>query len=301
MTKVNKIRIGYPCINRTIGCTANHTFALASYSGIRLCGAVSANLECLKRILKFNLENGILFFRISSDLVPFASHPVCKYDWRVRFSEEFKEIGNFIKKNGMRVSMHPDQFVLINAMDEKIAERSVLELEYHCDVLDLMGLNRTAKVQIHVGGVYGDKRSAMERFEQRYSRLSKKIKKRLVIENDDRLYTLKDCAKISKKTKVPVLFDVFHHECLSFGESWREAFKKAAATWKKLDGPLMVDYSEQEKGKRKGAHAETIDAKKFKQFLDLAERTGEEMDIMLEIKDKEKSAVKALSKFLKKR
>ena len=301
MTKVNKIRIGYPCINRTIGCTANHTFALASYSGIRLRGAVSANLECLKRILKFNLENGILFFRISSDLVPFASHPVCKYDWRVRFSEEFKEIGNFIKKNGMRVSMHPDQFVLINAMDKKIAERSVLELEYHCDVLDLMGLNRTAKVQIHVGGVYGDKRSAMERFEQRYSRLPKKIKKRLVIENDDRLYTLKDCVRISKKTKVPVLFDVFHHECLSSGENWREAFKKASATWKKLDGPLMVDYSEQEKGKRKGAHAETIDAKKFKQFLDLAERTGEEMDIMLEIKDKEKSAVKALSKFLKKR
>jgi UV DNA damage endonuclease len=220
---MGKIRIGYPCINRTIGCTANHTFRLASYSGERLEEAVSSNLECLERILRFNLDNGILFFRISSDIVPFASHPVCSYDWRGRFSGNFMKLGKFIKKSGMRVSMHPDQFVLINALDEDIVRRSELELEYHSDVLDLMGLDSKAKVQIHVGGVYGDKEAAMERFIERYSNLSPRVKKRLVIENDDRLYTLADCLKISKRTGVPVLFDVFHHRCLSSGEKIADA------------------------------------------------------------------------------
>lgn len=290
----SRIRIGYPCINRTIGCTANHTFRLASYSKERLRQAVSANLECLEKILKFNLENGILFFRISSDIVPFASHPVCDFDWRGVFAGEFRKIGGLIKRSGMRVSMHPDQFVLINALDEDIVNRSVRELEYHCDVLDLMGLDAKAKVQIHVGGVYGDKRSAIERFSLRYSKLPVKVKKRLVIENDDRLYTLADCAEIHRRTKVPVIFDVFHHECLSSGESPEKALKIAAATWKKKDGPLMVDYSEQERDKRKGSHAETADVKKFKRFLAAARKTALEMDIMLEIKDKERSAIKIL-------
>ncbi len=289
-----KIRIGYPCINRAIGCTANHTFRLASYSSARLFEAVAANIECLKKILKFNLENGIFFFRISSDLVPFASHPMCGPGWKKKFSKELRETGNIIKKAGMRVSMHPDQFVLINAVDEDIVKRSVLELEYHSDVLDLMGLDGTAKVQIHVGGVYGDKISAMERFCRRYSDLPAKVKKRLAIENDDRLYTLSDCCDISRRTGVPVIFDVFHHECLSSGESVIEALGKAGATWGKKDGPLMTDYSEQARGARKGSHAEKMRTANFIKFLEAVLRSGTSVDIMLEIKDKEKSALEAL-------
>lgn len=297
----NIIRIGYPCINRSIGCTANHTFRLGSYSDKRMEEAVSENLLCLNKILNFNLENGIFFFRISSDLIPFASHPVCAFDWKNRFSREFRSIGRFIKKNGMRVSMHPDQFVLINALNEDIFRRSELELEYHCAVLDAMELSRTAKVQIHVGGVYGDKSSAIERFKKRYMTLSAQIKKRLVIENDDRLYTVKDCVEISKHTGVPVLFDVFHHECLSCGETVEEALKAAASTWKKADGPFMADYSEQEQNKRKGSHAETVMISKFKKFLRVAEKMDLEVDIMLEIKDKEKSARKVLNAMRKRR
>jgi UV DNA damage endonuclease len=290
------IRVGYPCINRSVGCSPNHTFRLGSYSKERFERTVAENLECLSKILKFNLDNGILFFRISSDIVPFASHPICVSPWRSGFSRQFGEIGRFIRKNSMRVSMHPDQFVLINALDEGIAGRSELELEYHCDVLDAMGLDRKAKVQIHVGGVYGNKRAAMRRFTDRYSKLSSRVVKRLVIENDDRLYSLKDCIEISGKTGVPVVFDVFHHECLSSGESAGEAFSKAAGTWKKADGPFMVDYSEQDSNRKKGAHAETIDLKKFKKFLAMARKTGISADIMLEIKDKEKSVLKVLKK-----
>jgi len=287
------MRIGYPCINRSIGCTTNSTFRLASYSEERLVGTVANNLACLSRVLRYNTENGLLFFRISSDIVPFASHPVCKYGWMGQFRKEFHAIGAHIRKHKMRISMHPDQFVLLNALDDGIVRRSISELEYHCDVLDAMGLDSTAKIQIHVGGVYGDKKKAMEQFVQRYRLLDKKIKKRLVIENDDRLFCLRDCLAISERTGIPVLFDSFHHSCLNNGEGLREAMKAAARTWKRKDGPLMVDYSSQEKGARKGKHAEQIDIRHFSAFLGGAKRSGVDCDIMLEIKDKEKSALKA--------
>jgi len=284
------MRLGYPCINRSIGCTANSTFRLKNYSEDNLIEKVSNNLNCLQRILEFNIKDNLLFFRISSDLVPFASHPVCRYDWAKHFKKKFKEIGNYINKHKIRVSMHPDQFVLINAKDKDIVRRSIKELDYHCSVLDVLGLDTSAKVQIHVGGVYGEKDESIQRFIDNYKKLSKKIRKRLVIENDYRSYSLKDCILINKKINIPIIFDNYHHECLNNGESVREAIIKAKKTWKKKDGRLIVDYSSQ--GAKRGVHSISINIPLFKKFL--KETKGLDFDIMLEIKDKEKSALKAI-------
>ncbi len=286
------MKVGYPCISRSIGCTANSNFKLASYSEERLIKTVKNNLECLAKILRYNVENDLLFFRISSDLVPFASHAVCKFDWMDHYKLQFKEIGEYIKKKDIRISMHPGQFVLINSIKEKVVQRSIKELDYHCKILDAMGLDITSKIQIHVGGVYGDKPKAIERFAERYESLSESIKKRLVIENDDRLFSLKDCLYINQLTGIPFVFDSFHHECLNSGESVRDAIMKAQTAWKDKDGSLMVDYSSQKEGERRGKHATTIDLSLFKNFID--ETKGLEFDIMLEIKDKEKSALKAI-------
>ena len=243
------------------------------------------------RILEFNARNDLLFFRITSDLIPFASHPVCRFDWQTHFARRFSDIGRLVRRHGMRISMHPDQFIVINSPNAEIAENSFRELRYHAEVLDLMGLDLSAKIQIHVGGVYGDRPRSMARFAGRYGRLGVAIRKRLVVENDERSYALADCLELSVETGIPVLFDAFHHQVHNHGESRAEALRLAAQTWKQADGPPMVDYSQPAPGKPEGSHATSINIRQFRRFL--SETSPLDFDVMLEIKDKEKSALKA--------
>jgi len=286
------MRIGYPCINRSIGCTASRTFRLSSYTDNRLRDTVQENLACLAKILAYNEKHHLLFFRITSDLVPFASHPVCTFPWQEHFSGVFDRLGEYIRKHGFRISMHPDQFILLNAPDNGVLRRSIAELAYQVRVLDLLGLDNSAKVQVHVGGVYGNKTASMDRFVKRFELLDPSIRSRLVIENDERLYTISDCLTIHERTGIPVIMDSFHHTILNNGERFADLLQPVRHTWKQADGVPMVDYSSQEQKKRAGAHAEHIVSDDFRHFL--ATTRPADFDLMLEIKDKEKSALEAL-------
>ncbi|KAA5548421.1 UV DNA damage repair endonuclease UvsE [Adhaeribacter rhizoryzae] len=287
------MKIGYPCINETLPCSSATTFRLASYSEERLIQAVTNNLACLQQILEFNVQHGLLFFRMSSDLVPFGSHPVNTFNWQDYFKPTFAAIGQYIKQNNLRISMHPDQFVVLNSPTEHIVQNSFAELAYQCAIMDLMELNKSAKLQIHAGGVYGDKPNAIMRFADAVQVLPDNIRARLVVENDDRSYSLQDCLEIHERTNIPILFDNFHHECLNNGEPMAEALRLAAQTWQPEDGILMIDYSSQSPGDRKGKHIAHIQLDLFREFLTHLQDL--DVDIMLEIKDKEASAVQALA------
>ncbi|MDN5868755.1 MAG: hypothetical protein L0H55_15330, partial [Candidatus Nitrosocosmicus sp.] len=180
--------------------------------------------------------------------------------------------------------------------DPKIVRNSINELEYHADVLDSMKLDYSAKIQIHVGGVYKNKEQSIKNFINNYENLlSDKVKKRLVIENDDYRYSLKDCIFIHEQTKTPILLDIFHHECLNDNLSLIDAIYKVIKTWHRpIDGIPLIDYSNQEPNQRKGKHALTIDLTHFKDFISLISSFDLDLDIMLEVKDKEKSAERAV-------
>ena len=288
------MKIGYPCVNEAMDCSSGNTFRLASYSDERVVAAVAANLACLRRMLEWNVAQGLLFFRIGSSIVPFGSHQVNTFPWRTHFAAEFRAIGDYIKANDLRVSFHPDQFVVLNSPSPDIVQRSIQELVYQGSMLDLMGLDGTAKLQIHVGGLYGERELAISRFAAVHATLPPAVKARVVVENDDRLFSLRDCLALHELTGVPILFDNFHHECLNHGEPMAEALRLAAATWHPVaDGVPLMDYSSQALGERKGKHTDNLVDEQFREFL--THLHGLDFDLMLEIKNKEASALRAVA------
>jgi UV DNA damage endonuclease len=248
------------------------------------------NLNCLQKILEFNLEHQILFFRIGSGLVPFASHPVCRINWQKHFAQEFHDLGRFIKKNKMRVSMHPGQYTVINSPRLEVVKNAVRDLVYHTEVLDLMGLPTSHKVQIHLGGVYSDKELSQQRFIINYRQLPDNVKKRLVLENDERSHSTADCMAVAGKIRIPILVDVLHHQIKNNREPIEEVLRAASKTWKRADGLPIVDYSNQNTDKQTGAHSKSIDQRRFRAFL--KKLPDLDFDVMFEVKDKEQSVLK---------
>ncbi len=287
------MRIGYPCINLSLDCRPSRTFRLANLSWERLRETVAGNLACLERILRWNVAHGLFFFRITSDLVPLASHPANRFPWDEFFAPDFARIGKFIREHRMRISMHPGQYTLLNSPRPEVVAAARRDLDYHARVLELLGLDQTAKIQIHIGGLYGDKKAALQLFVREVQRLDPRVRARLVIENDERLFSLSDCLWVSQETGLPVLLDVFHWEVYPDGRATlREALAAAQATWKPEDGPSMVDYSSPLPQGRPGSHAYQLDEPHFRRFLE--ESRPYDFDLMLEIKNKERSALRAL-------
>jgi UV DNA damage endonuclease len=284
------MKIGYACVNLSVPCSCSRTFRLGSFSREKFLETAKNNLDCLARILKWNKAHYIYFFRISSGLIPFADHPVCKIKWQKIFKKDFQEIGDYIRRNKMRVSLHPGHFTIINSPRRGIFQKSLKTLKYQSEILELLGLDYSHKVQIHLGGVYQDKERSKERFIKNYQKLPLPIKKRLVLENDGRSFFLKDCLEVSRRTKIPVLLDAFHHKLFNNGESIRRAMQLAEKTWKKRDGIFMVDFSEQARNKKRGAHSDYLNRKNFQKFLE--ETRGIKRDLMIEAKKKEKALLK---------
>ncbi|MBC7170008.1 UV DNA damage repair endonuclease UvsE [Candidatus Bipolaricaulota bacterium] len=287
------MRIGYPCINLGLACRPSRTFRLASLTVDRLHATVDGNLRCLEEIVRWNAAHGLLFLRITSDLIPLASHPENRFPWGEAFAPRFAEIGALIRRSGMRISMHPGQYTVLSSPRPEVTEAARADLAYHAQVLDLLGLDRTAKVQIHGGGVYGDRRAAVKRFAAAVDALEPGVRERLVVENDERLYTFSDVLGLHAMTGLPVVFDAFHHALHGDGRSLGEALAAQAETWGREDGLPLVDYSSPLPSGRPGRHAQTLDEGDFARFL--AGSRPHDFDLMLEVKDKERSALRALA------
>ncbi len=187
--------------------------------------------------------------------------------------------------------MHPGQFVVLNSKKENVVSSSIRELEYHSRLLDLLKLDESAKIQIHVGFPQGDKEKAKTDFIKNFDKLSKSVKKRLVIENDEHYFGVNDCLEIHNSIKIPILFDTFHYSILNEGKPIQDIFDIISKTWQNKDGLPMVDYSSQDKNGRKGKHCPTIDLGDFQNII--TKLFHYNFDLMLEIKDKENSALQA--------
>ncbi|WP_369693271.1 UV DNA damage repair endonuclease UvsE [Acetobacterium wieringae] len=289
------MRIGYACLTVGVLNTELKTCLLKNASEEKLTELIKHNLNALEKMIDYNIENQIELFRISSSLIPFGSSPVNRIVWWEVFEKQFKKISKKIAKSGMRVSMHPGQYTVLNSADENIVANAIADLDYHACVMDSLGLGPENKIILHVGGIYNDKKQAIKRFLRNYQRLSETVRKRLVIENDDKSYTISDVLIIGKALDIPVVFDNLHHQVNPCDEKQSDTYwiDICKTTWKSQDGKQKIHYSQQHPDKKPGSHSKTIGINEFMAFHQ--ELDGRDLDIMLEVKDKNLSAIKCIN------
>ena len=253
-----------------------------------------ANTMDLDKIIDWNILNGYNFFRITSELAPWKS----EYEWNdlkdiERIKMYLHSAGVKAKSHNLRITSHPGPFNVLTSPHPHVVDNCITDLTIHGDVFDMLGLTRTPynKINIHIGGAYGDKESAMERFCKSFERLPDSVKSRLTVENDDKasMYSVVDLYEgVYKVIGIPIVFDYHHHRFCTGGLTEEDALEVAISTW--VDIVPVVHYSEsrnieQEDAKiRPQAHSDYV--------YDYIDTYGNRVDIMVEAKAKELAVLK---------
>ena len=241
------------------------------------------NATSLLHALQFCASHEIGCFRILSPILPLKTHPKVGYSFTDLpdsddILQQFLDCGRFAQANSIRTSFHPDQFVVLNSLQRKVIESSLRELEYQAEVAEWVGAD---VINIHAGGAFGDKEDALARFRRTLSRLSSRVRNRLTVENDDKLYTPKDLLPLCRKERIPLVYDVHHHRCNGDALTEEEATTQAISTWNRE--PLFHISSPIEgwKGPRTNRHHDYINLSDFPVFW-------QNLDLTVEVEAKAK-------------
>jgi len=267
--------------------------------------SLARSIDALYRILDYLRDEGIRMYRLTSDFVPYATHPdLPQFHGQLEaHATELARLGRYARRLDLRLSLHPSQYVVLNAQDDAIARKALADLDSQARLLDALEQGPEAVVVLHVGGVYGDKEAALDRFARNFERLSEPARRRLVIENDETSFTIPDCLRLHRATGVPVVFDHQHHRLNPGGVEPAAAARAALDTWPaavtpkihfsspRLDGRVVKRGRELEvKPPLLRQHADYIDPWTFAGFLyELRDRA---FDVMLEAKAKDLALLK---------
>jgi len=297
------MNIGYACINMTLGSqktkvTTNRGMVRKTFDSKGLpyvSELVIQNIKDLSTIIRWNESKGIRFYRMSSDMFPWMSEynfeDLPNYETIVKL---LREVGDLSKKYNHRLTFHPGPFNVLASPNKDVVIKTISDLNKHSQIMDMMGLSTTPynKINIHVGGVYGDKQSALERWCDNFYMLDDNTKSRLTVENDDKIsaYTTEDLMFIHEKTGIPIVFDYHHHTCHSNGMSHQDALSLAITTWPNDITPI-VHISEPRDDKNFRAHHDYV--------LSEVNTYGYNVDIMMEAKAKELAVLEYNKKYNK--
>ncbi len=278
--------LGYVATNYTIDASTARTCRLANASPGRLRELIAANLADLERVFAFNIANDIRLYRMSSQVIPFASHPKNTLAWWDEFAEPLGRLKMLARAGQLRVSMHPGQYTVLNSPNPEVVAASIAELEAAARLIDAVQDEDTGKIVLHVGGAYDDRAASLRRFEGVAKRLPDAVRRRLVIENDDTIYSTGEVLALADATGFPVVFDWFHHTIRpSVDPDHMRLIARCFATWKGGDGVPKVHLSSQAAGGRVGHHAEYVEPGDLAAFLEHAPDVP--FDLMLEAKKKD--------------
>ena len=305
------LRLGYVAMTLNLeDCTPSGTVTYTLYKKLeseeakkmRLTRVAKSNLNNTFRILKYNKALNIDVYRLTSKLIPLATHEeLSNWDYQQDFRQQFLEIGEFIKKYDFRVSAHPDHFTLLNPKDERVLEDSIKDLDYHIKLFEAMGLyDSKYKLVIHVGGVYANKTKSIDRFKYNFTKLPDRIKSRIMLENDDKSYSAMDVLEICEELKIPMVLDVHHHNCINNGEKLEDLLSRIYDTWKDEKYPPKIHFSSPKSDKDFRSHADYINIEDFVAFIEVARQQNRDIDVMLEAKMKDNALIELSNELSKK-
>jgi UV DNA damage endonuclease len=283
------IRLGVCCVFCAQPIKFSHTTATAVGRMSRADGLEKlsrlclSNADALLAALQFCADHSIGCFRINSQILPLKTHPQLGYEIAElphgdEIVRRFQMCGKFAAKHRLRTCFHPDQFVVLNSRRPEVVELSLDELEYQAEVAEWVGAD---VINIHAGGAFGDKPTALEAFARNADRLSARARARLTVENDDKLFTPADLLPVCQATGIPLVYDVHHHRCNPDNLTIPEVTEQAIATWNRE--PLFHISSPLEgwQGPRPERHHDYINVNDFP-------RCWLPLDVTLEVEAKAK-------------
>lgn len=298
-----KVRLGYVALSKalddvTTSSTITYTnYINKNYNTSKLLEITKNNLDSLYEIIKYNVKNNFHFYRLTSKLVPLATHNKVDFDYITPLLDEYKKIGKLINDNNIRVDTHPDQYAVLNSMDSKIVKNTVEILEYHYKIMDAIGI-KDKIIILHVGSSACGKKASITRFINNFNKLPDHIKKCIAVENDDKVYNIKDVLELCHKINVPMVLDYHHFICNNEKENINDYLKEIIDTW---NGKLPKMHFSSPKSKLKKefrSHSDYINKECFIKFINILKKQDKDVDIMLEAKAKD-DAVSRLVRCLK--
>ncbi|MEH7011189.1 UV DNA damage repair endonuclease UvsE [Neobacillus niacini] len=295
-----KIRFGYVSTAITLwDASPSKTLTFTRYQKLsgqerreKLLALTKLNLHHTLRMLYYNLAHEIELYRLSSSLVPLATHPEILWDFVTPFQSEWKELGDVIKKNHLRVSFHPNQFTLFTSEQTKITDNAVMDMEYHYRMFEAMGVEDRGMMNIHIGGAYGDKVETIVRFHENLKKLPPHIKRAMTLENDDKTYNAEETLMACEKEKVPFVLDYHHHMANLCETLLEDLLPRIFQTWDDVDLIPKIHISSPKSEKEFRSHADFVDLEFILPFLKLVKELGQDVDFMIEAKKKDQAALK---------
>lgn len=310
MSENKPVQLGLCCINTQLRFMKPPVFASRKMiirsiekEGIEVLKTkITQNLKDVLTMMEWNEANGIKVFRLSSELFPHKSNPRVE-NYTFDFARDLlRQIGELAHKYNQRLTFHPGQYNVVGTPDRKAFLKTVDDLAYHADVLDMCNLDGLSPVMVvHGGGIYGDKDATIRRWCSQYMELPEKVRKYLVLENCEKCFNIEDCLLISKVVNIPVVFDTHHYICYRILHD-NEIFKPASEyiseildTWKRRGLKPKFHVSEQGTG-RIGHHSDFVeDIPSY--LLKIPKKYGVHIDIMIEAKMKEQSIQRLYDKY----
>ena len=287
-----KIRLGYACISTTIDITTSSTITYTNFlkneDYNKINNLIISNLKDLKELLTYNIKNNIHFFRMSSNLIPLATKEDVIFDYVKPYKKYYNELSKIINENNLRVDFHLPEFCVLNSTKKEVIENSINIIKYHYNLLKEMNIKDKVLV-LHIGSSVFGKDNSIIRFINNFNKLPNYLKECIAIENDDKIYNLDDCLKISNKTNIPIVLDYHHHICNNSDVDLKNIFNTWSIT------PKVHFSSPKSKLKKEfRSHNDYINSDDFINFLNEIKELNIDIDIMIEAKKKDDALFKLI-------